>query len=360
MTTYRLELTVRSPLHIGSGSAPLRKNVDFASFGQFLYVLDVDAVLDYVLPDAADVERIEQITRSYNLASFLTLADLEQHPELYHYRVGGVPRVQEIRPQIKDAAARPYIPGSTLKGAIRTALGTALAHSRDLQFNMAQLGPRREWAARDIEQTLFGRAPRPAQAPNYDLLRAMQVADSQPVAAGALELRNVAVWPAGQRGIPIDIEAVTPDTTFRMRLKLDDYLLGPAASSLRFEARAETLRQWVAICQQHGIEHMQREAAFFAGRAPHVERFYGTLLGEAEQREPGTFFAQLGWGTGWNTKTFSRIIRSNRALLAEIVRRYRLTRGAYREGMSFPSTRHAVADRGQPLLPLGWVQVRVS
>ncbi len=359
MTLYQLELTTRAPLHIGSGGAPLRRNVDFASFGRFLYVLDLDAVLDYIVPEDADVGRIDEIMRSQNLASFLKESDVRQQPGLTRYRLGGTATVGEIRPQIKDLHGRPYIPGSTIKGAIRTALGTAIAQSKQIAIAESELGQRRERAASGMEQKVFGVPPKPAQAPNYDLMRSIQVADSAPVPADTLELDNIAVWPAGQRGIPIDIEAIRPGTVFACRVKLDDYLLGRAASSLGFGAGVEHVHEWIRICQDQGIAQMRQEASFFEGRAPMIERFYGALLKDAEQQASDTFFMQLGWGAGWNTKTLSRIIQPNRTLLARIVERYRLTRGFYHPGTPFPKTRHVVADRGQPLSPLGWVHVRV-
>lgn len=359
MSVYQLGVTVRSPLHIGAGGPTLRRNVDFATFGRFLYILDLDAVLDYILPDASDTARIDEVMRSQNLASFLTQADLQSHPRLSLYRLGGTSAVSEVRPQIKDVFARPYIPGSTLKGAIRTAITTVLASRQEVSIPLDQLGPRREWAGRGMEQRLVSRAPQPRQAPNYDILRTIQVADSSPVAGDALELNNVAVWPAGEQGIPIDIESIKPGTTFAMRLKLDDVLLGPYARQLEFGRGVEVIRRWLEVCQQHGIEQIQREAQFFAGRAAQVEQFYTSLLREAEQRVPNTFFTQLGWGAGWTAKTLSRVIQPNAALLAEIIQRYQLSRGIYRPGMLFPKTRRVVADRGQPLLPLGWVQVEV-
>lgn len=350
---FQLELTVRAPIHIGSGGALLRRGIDFATFGRFLYMLNLDAVLDYIVPLDGSATRIDEIMRSQNLASFLTQADVQQHPELYHYRLGGAPTVSEVRPQIKNVHAQPYIPGSTVKGAIRTALASRIGVDEQINIEAHQLGRSRELAARGVEQSLFGRTP------NYDLLRVLQVADTEPSSSEALELQNVAVWPAGQRGIRIDIEALRPGTTVTTRLKLDEYLLSAAARNLNYGDHVTAVRQWVAICREHGMSQMRQEAAFFDSRAPSVERFYAELLREAVQSTDNSFFVQLGWGVGWDAKTLSRIIKPNRELLANIVQRYGLTSGNYQPGTPFPKTRHVVADRGQPVLPLGWVQIRV-
>ncbi|WP_029214726.1 type III-A CRISPR-associated RAMP protein Csm5 [Kallotenue papyrolyticum] len=356
---YDVEITTRTPVHVGAGVPPLRNKVDFVRFGRFTYVLDQQRVLDYLLPPQGDAELIERISSTYDLSSFLKEPDLRQHPELVRYRLGGAPNNDELRAQIKDVQGRPYLPGSTLKGAIRTALANALAREQPLQ--RAQLGPRREWAARQVEQALLSTAPNPKRMPNYDLLRALQVGDSAPVAPEALDLVNALVWPAGKSGIPISVEALREGTTLTARIKLDDYLLSSSAQQeLRWQPRTEVLRRWVALCREHGLARIAQEANFFARRAPRVEQFYQQLAREAAEAADNVFYAQIGWGAGWPAKTLSRVILPDHKLLEWLIERYQLSRGPRQRGAPFPKTRRVVSyDGQQPVLPLGWTRITV-
>lgn len=382
MTTVQLEVTVRSPLHIGSGGPLLRNNIDFMNAGRFTYVFDQQAVFEYILPETADEALIAQVTGSQHLASFLKERDLREQTQLWSYRLGGTTRLEEIRPQIKTVFGQLYLPGSSLKGALRTALMTAIAQQPGMAPAASRLRQWRELAAREIEHDLISRAPPPAQAPNYDLLRTIQVADSDPLATNerTLALENVVVWPTApqapanrsergrpgarqpgsatqQSGIPIDIEAIRDGTTFVSRLKLDDYLLGPAARALEFGSGVEIVRGWVAICREHGLARIAEEASFFADRSSRVIDFYTALEREATQAAPDTFYTQLGWGTGWHSKTLSRVITPNSRLMTTIIERYQLSKGRYEPGAPFPKTRHITTDN-QPR-PLGWVKVVV-
>lgn len=359
MTIDHLQIKVHSPLHIGSGKAPLRRDIDFAAFGRFLYVLNLDAVLEHLLPDDANPELVASITEKQNLASFLTESELKKHPELFFYRLGGTTIVSEVRSYIKSGVMQPYLPGSSVKGAIRTALANSIAENRQLNLARATFGPRPEWAGREIEHGLFGRAPTPGQAPNYDLMRTLQVADSTPINADRLQLDNVAVWGAGQQGIPIDIETVREGSEFKLRVKIDEYLFSDHAKQLGFASDKQVITNWLGLCRTHGLAQLQQEAAFFRDRVPQIARFYDSLLDKA-QNSSGCFL-QIGWGTGWHSKTLSRLITPNRDLLNRIVQGYNLSRGRFSPDTPFPRTRHLIVDaRRQPLMPLGWVEITIS
>ena len=88
------------------------------------------------------------------------------------------PETTEIREAIKSVGNRPYIPGSSIKGAIRTALLSYVINKDDELFEngldylqnitkQREIGrgnPRRETPAQRIEKDAFGKDP------NHDLL----------------------------------------------------------------------------------------------------------------------------------------------------------------------------------------------
>ena len=72
-----------------------------------------------------------------------------------------------------------------------------------------------------------------------------------------------------------------------------------------------------------------------------------------------SFLMQVGWGTGWHTKTFDGRLEESQSFLEGIVSDYRLARGKRRYGDLFPKSRRVVmVDGGKtPVVPMGWVQV---
>ena len=72
---------------------------------------------------------------------------------------------------------------------------------------------------------------------------------------------------------------------------------------------------------------------------------------------------QLGWGTGWHSKTFDDRLSEDAPLFAEIVRTHGLKGNKSRtftEGDLFPATRKLVLEGEQSAAPLGWVRVDVA
>ena len=366
MTTYTLHLEVRSPVHIGSGGAALKENIDYVAGNvrgrTWTYVLFAERVLDAVLPDPqADPELFEKVLNSRNLASFLELKDLDQDDSLYRYRTRGQSSLTEVRPYVAAADGRPYIPGSSFKGALRTVWVRSEFARSNKQLAEHELGRRREWAFRDIEQQIMSGQHSGPRAPNYDLFRAIQVADSVPIAAaGNSTIANTRVWPAGPKGIPIAVEALDEKATLSLRIKFDDYLLEQQAAALGWQGKAERVRTelW-RICREQGRERINQERAWWAGhpQASSMAGFYTRLADDAACDEH--FFIELGWGTGWQSKTIGNVIQDKRTL-AKIIERYNLTRGNFNPERSFPKTRNVLVDRDQPTMPMGWVKVTVA
>ncbi len=358
MTTYRLTLTPYTPLHIGSGDTPLRRGIDFVGYDQTIYVFDTTQVLDYLVADSMDADLIERITRTVNLASFLQEQDFREHPDLALYRLRGAASVNEVLPQMKDVSDCPYIPGSSLKGAVRTALIDAALLSRNQAIDSRRFGDRAKFAAQELERDIVGRGEKPWQSPNYDLFRALQIADSAPGERSYLTLSNVAVWPAGDQGIPLDVETIASGSVFTTTLKIDTYLFSAQAQKVGLRPKRHLLDNLAATCREQAQARVRSEAAFFARRNESVvQHFYERLAAHVTDCGPQSFFLHLGWGAGWGSKTIERTLRASPGTVEWAVQRYNLDRGKGHGG-DFPATRHVVVNpQREPVEPLGWVRV---
>lgn len=120
MTTHKLTLRTLSPVHIGTGEE-WRLGFDFVLANGQTWIFNEDAVLQ------AKESQLKPDGRGhYPLpGSLLTEKDFD-NPGLFRYVLRGQPPSEKadarMKPFIKDPYDRPYIPGSSLKGAFRTAL----------------------------------------------------------------------------------------------------------------------------------------------------------------------------------------------------------------------------------------------
>ncbi|MXY26658.1 type III-A CRISPR-associated RAMP protein Csm5 [Candidatus Poribacteria bacterium] len=186
--TYQLQ--VITPVHIGSGET--LNQIDGCYANGRWYHIDLDKVLAH---PSTDLNRLtsEMADRNFRWQRYLQqhTADLSKL-SAYTLSCPQSPEEVEIREAIKSVGNRPYIPGSTLKGAIRTALLGEILSENDQIYDksLRQLEtliereprgyPRREQPGRQVESLAFGKDP------NHDLLRALQVSDTEPLHSDAL------------------------------------------------------------------------------------------------------------------------------------------------------------------------------
>jgi len=353
---YTLNLMTLSPLHIGSGRELLR-DYDYAVRNGRTWRIDEDALLDAALGEG---EFDEALLRR-PAAELLQPGDFRPDSGLFRYAVKGEPRSRQqgsqLREQIKDAFDRPYLPGSSLKGAFRSAIFDWALAQNPQALDTRRLKGSRKWAAQPIERALLGRNP------NYDLLRALQVGDSLPLDANkSLSIENVQVITGGQPGSPIEIEALRTQIRLRAGVKLDMSLFAPQSErKLHLGDKLDWLTGLMTVCRARVTPILAAERDWFAKRYPSspVAGFYAQLHELVAGMPDERCLLQVGWGGGWLNKTAGQ--RLNERQREEVIRRYRLARGKRQPGDSFPRSRRVALDgQGRIVAPLGWVLIEMK
>lgn len=170
-----IKLTTLTPVHVGSGNL-LQYNTDFITFRQgedsFIGVIDEKQILrligeehinDWVL-SIERKENTQDLVRRY--APNSKLGDYIKRPIFLYHEVKSNDTLKEC---MHNGMGYPYIPGSSLKGAIRTAITATLANQ--LSENDKTSRNIRSLAS-DVEHKLFG------DNPNNDIFRFIKVGDA--------------------------------------------------------------------------------------------------------------------------------------------------------------------------------------
>lgn len=132
---YRVRLTPVSPIHIGSGERDLNQSTDYIELRRKCFVLN-DLKLARLLVEKGLQEKlsgeIETKKENFRLRDFLTRnLKLEEKTlediSLYKIRTDRVSRLYSPRPFVRDGRHLPFIPGSSLKGTLRTAILFSMA-----------------------------------------------------------------------------------------------------------------------------------------------------------------------------------------------------------------------------------------
>jgi len=360
--TLKLEITVLSPLHIGSGQT-LQRGYDFVVHQGRTWRIDEDALFSATQSGDAAFD-VALLGRPAD--ELLETADYREGNELFRYVMDGTPsaatRGAAVSEQIKDVFDRPYLPGSSLKGALRTLLFWGMYADAKRRPDVNRLNRQSKRASQPLEQELFGRDP------NHDWLRALRVRDSAPLPAADLALTTVRVYPTSQGGgggLDIDVEAVKPGALFRTEISLETYGFESAqAASLGWQGQRRWIKRLPFMGKRRAQERLLAEAAYFGrpGSPNSARGFYDDLINRLIDMPKDTFLLQVGWGAGWESKTLGRrMLQQNEQQFEQLVSRYRMTKQRNRRpGDPFPISRHLALRAGRPALPMGWLQVRIQ
>ncbi len=330
----RIEILLRmlSPLFIGSGEKLSKKEYIFDKKKSIICFPDLLLLMSY-LQERKLLKQYERfLTQTTNNDLYLFLKDQQVHEDAYHnfvrYSISAGEAVntrnfREVLTFTKDVDGRPYIPGSSVKGAIRTAIASQLLESANKSRMQREINTAdhtrnsRNYLSREnnrLEQELFCRLgiSDPAGKSNLsgqpinDLMRGIQLSDSAPIAYNQLTLAGkYDRKPDGTvKPLPIFRECLLPDTEAKLLLTLDKPILKKSGLNIG------------------GIENALH--SFADKHYANFEQYYPELTGDAPIAAQDGVDLILGGGAGYVSKTLSYNLFPRQealALVAKIMHR---------------------------------------
>ncbi len=379
----KYQLQTVTPVHIGSGET--LSHIDGCYTNGRWYHIDLDKVLAHPSTD------LNALTSEMAQRNFRWERYLRQHgsdlSELAAYNLlcPQSPEEVEIQEAIKTVHNQPYIPGSTLKGAIRTALlGEILNENSDIYSeSLSQLenlidqgpqgNPRREQPARRIESLAFGRDP------NRDIFRALHVSDARPLDSSSLEIGMA--WTVtldqsdqlvqkrdGRQEYKNFVQQIQARQRLTFTLKIDELLFREREKArLGFsELQEKTLHDIAEVCRSAIDELMKSEQDFFDYyNLSEIANFYDKLIDLNNKLPEGAFLLQIGWGTGYHANTVTSLFTNDEEspenLQMDLRERFKLGESRFQRGnyddREFPKTRRILYRGQNPIAPFGWVKI---
>lgn len=231
---YDLTLTTRAPLFIGSGEKYGKKEYLYDPGSRKVTFLDRDRFFDLLIrKDLADEYEAFMLSGEASLSRFLRRDCRLTEEELasvssYSVNVGEAldenHSLKEIHRFIRNAEGEAYVPGSSVKGALRTAMLVDMILGKDPK----PLGTR---LYEDDYFNTLALAKRKGQPDSRNaansIMQGIRVSDSQPIPGGRMILGGK--YDADRNGeyhqINLCRECVAPGTEIHMKLVLDNSIL---------------------------------------------------------------------------------------------------------------------------------------
>jgi CRISPR-associated protein Csm5 len=273
----------------------------------------------------------------------------------------------------------PYLPGSAIKGALRTGmLFSRWSNGAPPHFDRLSQGDRLPRRPGELaEEQALGSGP-------FSFMRAVTVADSDPVSSGTLKLYLLRVstlqargagryelgWkqaprgavPGGQPGesTPIFAEMAAPGTTFEGLWREKAFLAQPEiVRALRWREPVDSARMLAAAnAYAARLLAVQKQYAALAGLSilqRSIEQLEGRLTDLAAAGR--ACLLCMGWGSGLLAKTgwLDTEAEGYRRALQQVP----LYSKALATGLPFPKTRRVVFLGNQPAALPGWAQLEI-
>lgn len=379
MAVYDCTLTPLSPIHIGDKVGELRPTEFYVENGQVHVVSEprlvealaelglVENFLNYAdggFMSLQDFIGKQNATISRRLRARIATGGIPVAIQPPHGGPGKDPRIGSFRPLIRDPlTGRPYIPGSSIKGALRNQQLVALLMRHRGPLDQVMGGIRTEktsnkkqtGAELDELMRLPSRAPGfGGQGPHRDWFRALKVSDAYCDEDGTSHIVEVKVISLnkggvghhfGARGRSICVECLKPGKVFKFTITVDDWLL----EEMRRSAGTELFELSELLVNPVKVEKLHEEEEKFwtsANLEPMRRR-------QQEYRSAGANL-RIGWGSGYLGTTVGLCLR-NEERMAVKERFYPDTPYTV-----FPNSRKVVVNGTVPADALGWCKVAIQ
>lgn len=368
------ELEVISPVHIGNGNEFTL--IDFVMYNNKLIIINFDKLVDYCfekkIPLVDEIERekehfmMEKFFKKYKLSpkdfvDYSVPMNIDSRNRLTK------PKIKEF---VKNANKLVYIPGSSIKGSIRTAL---LWYAIDKKIDKNRLDVYCENIRKNkrqnlkkvgstLESEIFGKNA------NNDILRVLRVSDTanmQP--KKGLEVNEIKIV-GNKNSIPTYAECLKKGVKTSFDIRIDKSLLDEKIfeeNGLK-SAGIMNIDKIAEVCRNFSTEIIDKQCRYQLYDKV-TKEYYSSLKEYAKNLNGNEILMNIGFGGGWYSKTIGLKIEKCKDFTVTNPRsknfkgtiRYKLKLGK-RPGsnyfsINFPKTRKVTINN----VPLGWVKVRL-
>jgi len=366
-----------TPVHIGSG-VKLAKDIDFVSEVFSATIVSQSELMQYLENNPDELNAF--INGDYKLSS------LKRLPNGIKYSIDNT-KIFEISQFERNGNGKPYIPGSSLKGAIRTIIIKKLFDDlpqqkrKDLLSEVQSARSRKELAAESLTKVLIGKNP------NHNMMRVLQVYD---INFSSLDLAKVFLlsltnsdcsaygWKKFAKGMPnvslkenptpLIVESLPIGSKGEFSIHIDDFLQNNAEAKATLKLVAVNLESLSVLINTYSRNALLKEKVFFSKlNTTHtlndvlkeIENLFATIPKEGSAEEKTEFVIRMSWGSGWKGMT-GDFLEAN---WIDIFRK------KYKQGKFlndgtifpiFPKTRKIVFEDNTPKYLPGWVKVKLN
>ncbi len=360
-------IEVLTPVHVGSG-VKLTEGIDFVKTQNSVHIVSQAELIKYLEENPDELKRF--IDGDYKLSA------LKRIPEGKKYNIS-IGRTSEINEFERNGNGKPYIPGSSIKGAIRTILikkrFDELSTNEKNDLLKRVTNKKKEWASEPIVKQLLG------DNSNNNLMRVLEIFDAE---FDDLELEKVLIlsltnqagtsygWKQlwnrqnttnSNQASQIIAETLPIGSISYFSISLNSFLFNnqTAQSILQFnESSLKEINNLRGEINNYSKQKLEKEKEFFEKltspkKLNSVIKEIDTLLDKIKNLAQDELILRISWGSGWKGMTGDYLDQN---WLNTFRQNYRLGKTNF---PVFPKTRRIVFENDEPKYLTGWIKVKL-
>ncbi|MDI9395020.1 MAG: type III-A CRISPR-associated RAMP protein Csm5 [Euryarchaeota archaeon] len=384
----KCSMKLLSPLHIGNGNE--LKMIDFyldKEKGEIKFI-NFEKFIDFCLEKDIDLNKEIQknnykIGKDFSITRFMSKNRIDPS----NFTSYTVPAKIEDRDRESEFAIKefvkldgPYIPGSSIKGAIRTALMWNFLKERAdgveiVQNSLKSWMKKSRITGRDlkflddnISEIVFGKDP------HSDILRILKPSDTKPIGKSHLEVSEIKIVGNPQE-IPVYVENLKAGSELIFDVVFDEYLIKQNEGKPDFKnhpcIRYMNVQAICKACNEFskGVIEKNLEYLWENYQCDSAVDEFDILWNEVRNCKENEAILHIGWGGGWYSTTIGLMIETLQGFTTPLEgdpKNWRLENntirysfglgkkpGTNKFSLNFPKTRRVTLEDK----PLGWVKL---
>lgn len=386
---FTLFIQILSPVHIGSGDKLTK--VDFLIDKGRMVVIDQQKLLNWIR-NQPNVEilaqRLSEALAHGDLAEFLKnyFRDKLEKITSYSLPFNGAELPREILEFIKTGRGYPLVPGTSIKGSLRSAWlrGRMLGDQSLIRKTEALIyssSPKHTNSYAIQAQVFVKPGINPSKQQNYDLNRLIVIRDSEPLdASEVLQVSKVQILSIKNRTLErklkktgrvmeFAVETLKPGLTISIPVIIQSNLLQKSSNELGFNGLQEMFWTLPGYCRKASFNLLEQEVHFLKRyRCTDLCNWYEKRLSLLQRSQDVDFILPMGWGSGYDAKTITDLLSEE--VFKHVVETFKSTKGLGKPGRNpvanwlgkadSPKSRKVVINDTGDLIPMGWVAARLQ
>lgn len=297
-----IQIKTLSQVHVGNGNFLLKDN-DFIVEGEgensSVLVFSIDKLTKIVGTNPQSIQQWTNAIMEGNSNTFLK-ERIQNRPykDFTKRRITNYANFQQtngiLKECIHDGMGRPYIPGSSIKGAIRTAVFASMAQEKIAGALSKEKDKReRKRIMYGMEKRLLGNSP------ESDIFRHFRTGDAYFEKGTEIAIKQVNLN-IKQRGVQIDyskqqvVEAIASGQTASFRIN--------ANPTFYNKLRLRNLQDLFELIRQHTLQLVEEEFDYWDGKSKESEGYIYSMeevLDEINSCGPTECVLRIGQASGW-------------------------------------------------------------